>query len=214
MRRRPSPSMIVALIALFAALGGTAAATRYLIRSPKQLRPGVITERLLAHSVRVKLARVGNTGNTGPAGPVGPKGAKGDRGDTGPQGPVGPSAGYSTNGVGGFNFATGDQNLVATLGVPAGSYVVTATADVDNHGSNAPDVTCRTETTDTSPALVQTVTVTAAVGAEVTLPMTGTATLSADGGFRVMCTQPASSNLHLTNAHLTAVRVGALTPPS
>src|SRR3954447_3320662 len=115
MPRRPTPSMIVALVALFVALGGTAVATRYLVTSPKQLKPGVITERLLAHSVRVKLARVGNTGNSGPAGPVGPKGAKGDKGDNGTpgaqgpqglQGPVGPSTAYSTAGVGGYDFAT------------------------------------------------------------------------------------------------------------
>src|SRR4051794_41875316 len=96
MARRPSASMIVALVALVAALGGTAAATRYLVSSPKQLRPGVITERLLSKAVRVKLARVGNTGNTGPTGATGPKGIQGEKGD---QGPIGPSAGYGAAGA-------------------------------------------------------------------------------------------------------------------
>src|SRR3954447_8561625 len=125
MPRRPSPSMVIALIALFAALSGTAVATRYLIRSPKQLKPGVITEKLLAHSVRVKLARVGNTGNTGPAGPVGPKGVKGDKGDQGDQGPIGPSTGYSAGGTA-ADLTQPGPSVAVTLSVPAGNYVIHA----------------------------------------------------------------------------------------
>src|SRR3954471_697703 len=144
MRRGPSPSMIVALIALIASLAGTAAATRYLVSSPKQLKPGVITERLLAHSVRVKLARVGNTGNTGPAGPVGPKGAKGDKGDTGVQGPIGPSTGYSASG-GAAPLAQG-QSVVVSLSAPAGSYVVHANVDLSNQGGASITGQCQLET--------------------------------------------------------------------
>src|SRR4051794_35049387 len=144
--------MVIALIALFAALSGTAVATRYLIRSPRQLKPGVITERLLAHSVRVKLARVGNTGNSGPAGPIGPKGAKGDKGDDGPQGPqgvqgiqgpVGPSTAYSASGAA-ANLSNGD-NVIVQLPVPAGNYVVHGNADISNTGA-ATVVSCKLET--------------------------------------------------------------------
>ena len=43
--RRPSPSLIVALLALFVALGGTAiAAGRYLITSTSQIRPSVLAQ--------------------------------------------------------------------------------------------------------------------------------------------------------------------------
>src|SRR4051794_40597444 len=132
--------MVIALIALFAALSGTAVATRYLVTSPKQLKPGVITERLLAHSVRVKLARVGNTGNTGPAGPVGPKGAKGDKGNDGAQGPIGPSAGYSASGTAADLVA--GPNVMATLNAPAGSYVLHASVDITNKGSATAAVSC------------------------------------------------------------------------
>jgi hypothetical protein len=138
--------MVLALIALFASLGGTALSARYLIRTPRQLKPGVITERLLAHSVRVKLARVGNTGNTGPAGPRGPQGDKGDKGDrgddgaTGPTGPTGPTAAYSTTGIAAANLADTADTTVATLSLPAGSYAIQGNADVDNLAGAVTDV--------------------------------------------------------------------------
>jgi hypothetical protein len=62
--RKPSPSMIVACLALFVALGGTGiAASRYVISSTAQIRPSVLK------SLR------GRRGPTGPRGPAGPAGA-------------------------------------------------------------------------------------------------------------------------------------------
>ena len=70
--RRPSPSMAVALLALFVALGGTAVAARhYLISSPGQVKP----------SVRASLR--GARGATGPTGQTGPTGKQGPTGETG-----------------------------------------------------------------------------------------------------------------------------------
>lgn len=43
MRRMPSPSMVVACVALFVALGGTGIAATVLVRSPSQLKNGVVT---------------------------------------------------------------------------------------------------------------------------------------------------------------------------
>src|ERR1700730_8292284 len=43
-KRRPSPALVVSILALIVACAGTAAgATRYLISSPKQIKPGAIT---------------------------------------------------------------------------------------------------------------------------------------------------------------------------
>lgn len=42
-KRRPSPSMVVALLALFVALGGTAVAANVLIKSSKQIKAGVVS---------------------------------------------------------------------------------------------------------------------------------------------------------------------------
>jgi hypothetical protein len=77
MRRKPTPTSVVAVLALFVALGGTAvAANRYLITSTGQIRPSVLKE------LR------GRTGATGPAGAIGATGAPGPAG-TGETGPIG-----------------------------------------------------------------------------------------------------------------------------
>jgi hypothetical protein len=202
--------MIVALVALVAALGGTAAATRYLVSSPKQLRPGVISERLLSKAVRVKLARVGNTGNTGPTGATGPKGAqgeKGDKGDKGDQGPIGPSAGYSASRTTELALQFG-SNVVTTLAVPAGSYVVTAKVEVFNGGATV-NAGCSLETADGSVIIDS---ANASDPGRVVLPLTGAITLAAAGGFRIDCTEGSAQDLRAERASMTAVLVGALNP--
>ena len=45
-RRRPTPALVISIVALIVACAGTAVgATRYLITSPKQIKPGTITGR-------------------------------------------------------------------------------------------------------------------------------------------------------------------------
>jgi hypothetical protein len=75
--RRPSAPGVIALLALFFALGGTAiAAKHYLITSTSQIKPSVLKQ---LH------------GQAGPAGIAGPQGAPGATGATGPQGATGPA---------------------------------------------------------------------------------------------------------------------------
>lgn len=57
--KRPSPSMIVALLALFVALGGTATAARVLITSSRQIKDGAVRRADIAKSA-VDSARVAN----------------------------------------------------------------------------------------------------------------------------------------------------------
>src|SRR5262249_26110786 len=71
MRPRPSPAMIVAVVALIFALIGTAAATQVLVKRE--------TTKVVAEKAAKK--------KRGPAGPPGPQGQQGI------QGPVGPSTG-------------------------------------------------------------------------------------------------------------------------
>jgi len=79
--RRPSSTAIIASLALFFALGGTAvAASHYLITSTSQIKPTVLS----------KLK--GKPGPQGAAGPVGLQGASGPQGPAGSQGPAGPSS--------------------------------------------------------------------------------------------------------------------------
>src|SRR5215471_8385927 len=97
MRKHLSPAMIIALVALFFALtGGAAAAGHFIITSTNQIKPSVLTK---IHG------QTGPKGDAGPAGPMGPtgqqgaagapgaqgaQGAKGDNGDTGATGATGP----------------------------------------------------------------------------------------------------------------------------
>jgi hypothetical protein len=67
-RWKPSPSMVVALAALFISLGGTTIAARhYLITSTSQIKPSVLRS----------LRTAGPRGAPGPSGPVGPQGPTG-----------------------------------------------------------------------------------------------------------------------------------------
>jgi hypothetical protein len=73
--RRPSLATVLAALALFVSLGGTAVAARhYLITSTAQIRPSVLRQ---LH---------GRTGERGAAGPQGPAGAQGPAGSPGPPG--------------------------------------------------------------------------------------------------------------------------------
>lgn len=76
-RRLPSGT-VVAFVALFFALGGSAIAARhYLITSTSQIKPSV-------------LKALHGTGSTGPAGTAGTAGPAGPEGPQGPAGPAGP----------------------------------------------------------------------------------------------------------------------------
>lgn len=70
-RSQPSSALLVALVALFVALGGTALASGWVITRISQIKPSV------RHQLR---------GNAGPQGPLGPEGPAGPTGATGPAG--------------------------------------------------------------------------------------------------------------------------------
>jgi len=80
--RKPSGGSVIAVIALFVALGGSAAAAQhYLVTSTSQIKPSILS----------KLK--GKTGPAGPSGSPGPAGPAGLQGPGGPQGPQGPGGG-------------------------------------------------------------------------------------------------------------------------
>ncbi len=88
---RPSATSIIASLALFFALGGTAvAAHHYLITSTSQLKPSVL--KALRGNVGAKgpAGLAGAKGTAGQAGPAGEKGSPGSPGKEGQQGPPGP----------------------------------------------------------------------------------------------------------------------------
>ena len=97
---RPSPALVVSVIALVAATGGTGYAAAKIAKDSvgaREIRAGAVaSSELKDGSVRLRdLAAearptAGPRGGTGPAGAAGPQGAPGSPGATGAQGPAGP----------------------------------------------------------------------------------------------------------------------------
>jgi hypothetical protein len=80
--RAPSPALVISLIALFVALGGTTYAATNLPKNSvgtKQLKNGAVTKTKINKKTISALK-----GNAGPPGPPGPPGPKGDPGPAGP----------------------------------------------------------------------------------------------------------------------------------
>ena len=131
----PSPSMIVACIALALALGGTGVAATVALApnsvGTPQLKPNAVTAAKVRNGSLSKADfRVGQlpAGPAGRAGPAGPGGPAGPRGEAGPAGAAGPSDAFSR-----FQIApvTVPQSLTTLSSLPlpqAGKYVVWAKA--------------------------------------------------------------------------------------
>jgi hypothetical protein len=118
--RRPSPAFLLALAALFVALGGTAAAT--LSVTGASIKNGTVTGRdvkdcsLGARELtkRAVGSLRGQTGATGPQGPAGPRGATGATGPAGPSGPAGPEGPQGPQGAQGPTGPPGPDGVVAS----------------------------------------------------------------------------------------------------
>lgn len=141
---RQSPAMVVAMLALFVALTGTAVATTSAVITGKQITDGSITgadvknrsltQRDFRGSLRGLRGLTGPAGQPGPQGPAGPQGSPGPQGPAGPQGDkgeTGPSNGFSVT-AGNQLPWTGDLQGVATLALPPGRYVLNANVSADN----------------------------------------------------------------------------------
>lgn len=92
MRRfKPSPAMVVALLALVVALGGSAFAAGYVVTRSSQIKDGAVTGQdvkngsLTGADVKSR-SLVASDFKDSVRGPVGPQGPKGDKGDPGPTG--------------------------------------------------------------------------------------------------------------------------------
>lgn len=91
-KRRPSPALVVALVALFVAFSGTATAA--LVMTGKNIKDATITgkdvkNRALGTNKLSERAVSALKGQSGPAGPQGATGPQGPTGEAGVQGPKG-----------------------------------------------------------------------------------------------------------------------------
>lgn len=130
MKKRPSFTSVIALLALFIAIGGTATAAGLI--SGKSIKRGTIT----AKQIKNKTITTGKLapatvaalqGAQGPRGVEGDKGATGIKGDTGIPGIAGPEVVTSFNADNSANVAANSNgDIVSMNGLPSNRYLVIA----------------------------------------------------------------------------------------
>lgn len=214
----------VAYMALFLALGGTSYAAVALPKNSvgtAQLKKNAVTGAkvkngsLLGKDFKPGQLPAGPAGQKGDTGPQGPKGDKGEQGGQGVQGVQGvegergpstlfASANNATTSVGG--------GVEDTLSLPAGAYLATVTADVENGATGAAgSVTCSLKSGGFTQE--QNVVEMVADGAG---PDHGTIAMSAavqsltPSDLTVDCTQSAGVAGQLNNLDIEAIQVGTI----
>ncbi len=132
--RRPSPALIISVIALVLALSGSAvAAKRYLITNPKQISPAVlkkIANMAAAQGAQGPAGAAGTPGAAGAAGAAGPAGAAGAAGAQGVPGP-GAEVHWAVVSDNGEVKRHGSGNTTAER-IAEGTYVVEFSRNVTN----------------------------------------------------------------------------------
>lgn len=119
--RRPSAGVVVSLLALFVALGGTAVAGRLI--TGKEIKNRSLTVKDLSKQARKSLR--GSRGPVGRAGVPGAQGSKGDAGTTGPRGAdgaAGPAGDAGPTGARGPTGPGGAAGSPSTAGRVASTY--------------------------------------------------------------------------------------------
>jgi hypothetical protein len=140
--RHPSPTMVVACLALLLALGGTGVAATVAL-APNSVGTAQLKSNAVV-SAKVKngsLLRVDFRSGQLPAGPTGPAGPAGAAGAAGPAGPAGPSDAYARF-LNGPVAVPAALTTLANLSIPqAGKYVLWAKAYFTSTVTGV--VTCR-----------------------------------------------------------------------
>jgi collagen triple helix repeat protein len=219
--KSPSPALVVAVLALFVALGGTGYAATQLqppghdAHASKQHKPKALRG---PKGLKGDAGSRGSSGSQGLQGISGSQGLAGLTGPSGQNGSPGPSDIYAT-GTGSKGLpADGTLTEVASLALPAGTYLVGATIDVSKQTPDPPVngtsmVSCRLQST-----LPQLVTLDLASPSLLTdtsyrssLSLAGAATLSSDQAVKVSCSVANASNTpEATNAY--NIRLWAIKP--
>ena len=208
MRRHLTYANVAATLALvFAMSGGALAAKHYLVNSTSQINPKVLKK---------LRGRTGKTGAAGKQGATGAAGAAGASGAEGRQGPMGPSNAYTAFNTGFVETKFPEDVTVASVAVPAGSYVVTAKVEAVNETAARQRVGCEilndvNEAEDSSSATLEPLGTTSFNG-RATIALEVAATLAAPGHWRVDCgTSNATEKMKLTEVQLSALQVAGMT---
>jgi hypothetical protein len=220
--RLPSPATVIACIALFVALSGTAYAVVALPPSSvgtRELKNRAVTMKKIAPTAvnalkgsRGAQGPAGPAGSAGPAGPAGqrgPAGPAGQRGPAGPagpqgqQGPIGPSNAWVNYGGAAQTLTAGITRTIASVTVPAGRYVLLGTVK-----SSQGPVTC----TFVAPGTLRQLTGFSSSQVQTAWPFVGDlTTTAASTPVFIRCTTTSTSGQTYALGGLTAIRVGAVT---
>ncbi|HEX2072010.1 MAG TPA: collagen-like protein [Thermoleophilaceae bacterium] len=215
--KQPSPALVVACIALFVALGGVGYAAATI--GTKDIRNGAVTGKKIKNRTittnDIKRKTVASLrGKTGPAGATGPAGPTGPAGATGATGARGPSDGFFFRGTNILNFVTNTDQTVATMALPAGSFILTAKVVVNNNEGAVRQYGCSLELGGTvidnfHDALELDVTGSGAADDRDVVALTSGGTLAAPGNATVVCRTNSASGNWLART-ITAVQVATL----
>lgn len=200
--RAPSPGLVVAVVALFVALGGTAYAAASLPRNSvgtAQLKNAAVTKEKI--NKRTVAALKGRRG---------PMGVRGLQGIQGVQGKRGPSAAFAGSRPGAAFTGTGS---LGSLSVPAGSYVIAASTwawNITSPGGATVLIDCTlTAGSDTDEVRAELAKLDDPGDAQ-SLAFNVAHTFSAAGTIQLSCND-FSQNVNYTNVRITAIQVGSLT---
>jgi hypothetical protein len=225
---RLSYANIMSTVAVFAALGGGAYAATALPKNsvgPSQIKKNAVTSvkvkdgSLTKRDFKLGQLPAGAKGDTGPQGPQGAQGSQGEKGEKGDQGlqgiqgvqgERGPSDGYSSANNASTSVGAGAED---TLAVPAGAYVVTATADVENGSTGAAGTVTCTLKTDIFPIDTSKVEMVAdgAGPDHGTIALSAATSAGSPVNLTVDCTQTAGVSGQLDGLDIEAVQIGKLT---
>lgn len=213
---RSNPALLaVAVIAVLVTTAGTAtAASKILIKSSAQVKNGSLEAADLSAKARKSLK-----GKTGPAGA---KGAPGATGPAGPAGARGPSEVFVARpaGINGANCPAGGCDAGATLRtltLPAGSYLITTSADLAPAtfvADAARSMECHLMRDDTG-AFQRTLHLykaapTAGTTQDETVAVSWALTLPAPTSMSLTCSV-GTDKFNASNARITALQVGSIT---
>ena len=188
--RRPSPALIVATIALFAAAGGGAWAAGHTAAH---------------HSVR---ARAAASSQRGPRGPRGFRGFRGFAGARGAAGAAGPSDGFVISVPQQTDLPGGTDTVVTQLSLPAGAtYIVNSSTALGNATGTESPVSC-TLLQNSNPLTTGSAILPGQLLFAATIAL-NTAVDSANGS-NVKLSCNSDSNAKARDSVITAIRVGTL----
>ena len=223
--RPPSPSMVVAVVALVVAMSGGAVAA--VVITSKNIKNGSIQLTDISSKARKSLR--GKTGKTGPSGPAGLRGPAGPTGPTGPAGTAGTAGTAGSGGSGGGSdaYATSDHNNldltnagvstdVATLNLPAGTWAVVAhIGGVNADTANATRLECSLAEAGASDSDFAKLRAQPNSGASPVIfydeSLTAVMSLPNGGTVKATCTPVNGAPVQLTSHKMTAVRVTGVT---